>query len=292
MAALCLIEVHLNSMVSGSVSTVDTAIAKMGESNTMSNAVSTIKDIGINEILVGEATETINKVEVEAASDAINFALWTGTLAGVVAGIATALLLWIAKIIVVKWLQPTLADLLYKDAEIEGRWKASFSYASLDEHRLDDFVARIRQNERHRLKLFLEAATKKYKENLEIDINEAPIKKTKKDTSLELIESDDKDKKKTPANEFSITLERKGHVVTGTMLSIKGKNEGRHYKISGTFKNLILTATYESTDKKEIERGSLSLMLKHNGKCFYGYIVALDDEEHDLGAARTHWVRN
>ena len=91
---------------------------------------------------------------------------------------------------------------------------------------------------------------------------------------------------------FAVTLERKGHIVSGTMLGTTGGNEGRNYVISGSFRNLILTGTYESTDRSEIERGCFSLMLKNNGSCLHGYMVAYSDNDHELGAIRTTWSRH
>jgi hypothetical protein len=250
-------------------------------------------------INISAASPTIES-QIEAlipqTTDAVGFALWTGIFAGVVAGIVTAILMWLCKEVYVKSIKPNIANMLYRDAEVAGRWKAEFSYASLDEHRLDEFASNVRKNERHKIMKELNEVAKLAKQKKEKEINPSPetneVPETENKATIESKKNTAVIKKRAkPSNEFAVTLKRQGHNITGTMLCTKGHNEGRHYTLLGTFKNLILTGTYESTDTNEIERGTISLMLKHNGKCLNGHLVALSDEAHELRSLRTNWIR-
>ena len=252
-------------------------------------------EVFLTDVISG-ANSTISSVSdvlIPQSTSEIGFALWTGIIGGVVAGIITAVFLWLCRLVFVKSIQPRIADLLYRDAEIAGRWKAEFSYASMDEHRVDEFVNKVRNNERHRIMRFLnkaadEAKSQKGEDLTEKEVNPAP---TEKKTKPEVKQKKISVKNNKPNHEFAITLKRRGHNISGSMLCTKGSNEGRHYMLEGTFKNLILTAAYESTDKSEIERGTITLMLKNNGRCLNGYLVALSDEDHDLSSARTNWIK-
>lgn len=235
------------------------------------------------------AESTINNI-----TDSITISVWTGVLAGIV----TSVLIGLARKFWSSIIKPAIEDILYRDAKIEGRWKAQFSEASVDPQRVRRIIASTRKNEQSKLlnaiKQVAEAEkAKKIKEHIE-----APDEQAKKeDTAPE--KPNKSTEKKQVAEEshdwlhtFAVTLERKGHIVSGTMLGTTGGNEGRNYVISGSFRNLILTGTYESTDRSEIERGCFSLMLKNNGSCLHGYMVAYSDNDHELGAIRTTWSRH
>ncbi len=79
-----------------------------------------------------------------------------------------------------------------------------------------------------------------------------------------------------PSHE-TVTLKQKGSQVSG---EIEYDDEGQKiiYKFKGSFKNLILTATYESKDPQEYERGSFSLQYKQKKK-FKGQYVTFSKKE-------------
>ncbi len=87
-----------------------------------------------------------------------------------------------------------------------------------------------------------------------------------------------------------VTLKQRGSKVTG---EIKFDDEGKKiiYTFKGSYKNLILTATYESTDPKEIERGSFSIQYIQN-KRFKGQYVTFpqkQDYEAEFSATKYYW---
>lgn len=92
----------------------------------------------------------------------------------------------------------------------------------------------------------------------------------------------------------SVTLKQKGRQVKG---KIEYLDEGKKiiYKFKGSFDNLILTATYESTDPQEIERGSFSLQYKHKQrKKLKGQYVTFskkEDSEPEFIATEYYWER-
>lgn len=235
------------------------------------------------------AENTINNI-----ADSITLSVWTGVLAGIV----TSVLIGFARQFWSSIIKPAVEDILYRDAKIEGRWKAQFSEASADPQRVRRMIANARKNEQSKLlnaiKQVAEAEkAKKIKEQIE-----EPEEQVKKEEATPENSNKNTDKKQSIEDKhdwlhtFAVTLERKGHIVRGTMLGTTGGNEGRNYVISGSFRNLILTGTYESTDRSEIERGCFALMLKNNGSCLHGYIVAYSDNDHELGAIRTTWSRH
>ncbi|ENJ1743267.1 hypothetical protein AB0536_004699, partial [Vibrio parahaemolyticus] len=63
-----------------------------------------------------------------------------------------------------------------------------------------------------------------------------------------------------------VSLKRHGHEVKGKLICIKGGDEGEEYELSGSFRNLILTLTYESTDESSTDRGTLTLQCISSGE--------------------------
>ncbi len=74
-------------------------------------------------------------------------------------------------------------------------------------------------------------------------------------------------------NENIFVIHRKGNRIWGTVSSIDGAEKGEQWNFEGQFKYLIVTAIYESTNKKILDKGSMSLMLINNGKKFEGYLI-------------------
>ena len=75
------------------------------------------------------------------------------------------------------------------------------------------------------------------------------------------------------ANESIYTIKRKGHKVWGEIYSPNGMDKGKKWKFQGQFRDLIMTAIYESTNPRILDKGSTSLMLNHNGEKLTGCLV-------------------
>jgi len=78
----------------------------------------------------------------------------------------------------------------------------------------------------------------------------------------------------TYTDEERVEIYRVGHAVTGTITVTNGKNEGRTYNFIGSFRNLVLIATYHSKNESLLDRGTFCLLLTKNGnqlegKCSY-----------------------
>ena len=74
-------------------------------------------------------------------------------------------------------------------------------------------------------------------------------------------------------NESIYTIKRKGHRIEGVIYSPNGIDKGKSWSFHGRFKDLILTATYESSSPRILDKGSFSLMLKHNGEKLTGHLI-------------------
>ncbi len=89
----------------------------------------------------------------------------------------------------------------------------------------------------------------------------------------------------------TINLLRKGHNVTLTISRTSASDEGRTYLATGTFRNLILTGTYEASQRAFLDRGSFSLMLVNNGDTLCGYCSYYSDSAHLVKTAKYEWNR-
>ena len=76
-----------------------------------------------------------------------------------------------------------------------------------------------------------------------------------------------------------VRINRTAHSISGTIICKSGFGEGRSYAFGGSFRNLILSATFESQDRTTLERGSLALMLTNNGNTLRGYCAYYSDEK-------------
>lgn len=74
-------------------------------------------------------------------------------------------------------------------------------------------------------------------------------------------------------------LHQKGHHIHGTVTTTP-KNE--QFSIEGSFRNLIVTATYDTKNKSLVARGSLTLMLKNNGNNLNGYLSFYSFEKNEI----------
>jgi len=87
-------------------------------------------------------------------------------------------------------------------------------------------------------------------------------------------------------DEYILQLRRHGHRVEGILTCVHRPDDGSVYELAGSFKNLILTATYVSRDRGALDRGAWTLKLTHNGMEFEG-CGAYYSPEHDFIEAST-----
>ncbi len=77
-------------------------------------------------------------------------------------------------------------------------------------------------------------------------------------------------------------IRRSGHNISGRIIEIGGASKVHSYNIVGTFKNLILSGTYEPFSKDHMDRGAFSLMLLENGKKLEGFFSSYSDGDHRI----------
>lgn len=96
---------------------------------------------------------------------------------------------------------------------------------------------------------------------------------------------------KEGSNEFHeiVTLTQRGRKVSGTLVLKIVKQEDSEYTFAGTFKHLILTCTYQSTDPAEIEQGVFALRYTKSG--FKGQYVLISKQSENLISSDYMWAR-
>lgn len=87
-----------------------------------------------------------------------------------------------------------------------------------------------------------------------------------------------------------LRLKRAGYKVTGRTVCYEGYSEGNSYDLNGAFKNLILTCSYQIDHPRQIERGSMVLMLVNDGKVLKGHLLYYDDRSNSIMSAECAWV--
>jgi hypothetical protein len=89
-----------------------------------------------------------------------------------------------------------------------------------------------------------------------------------------------------------INLKRHGHAIIGLMTCRNGADEGEEYSLCGSFRNLLLPMTYESTDKNKSDRGTITLKSSHNGQRLIGEIAMYETRSGAIDTAQVIWFRN
>jgi hypothetical protein len=89
----------------------------------------------------------------------------------------------------------------------------------------------------------------------------------------------------------SVTLKRKGHSVTGTIVVTASSDTGKTYELDGRFKNLILTVSYSATDKSALDSGTFTLMLVDNGRRFNGVSSLYVDGQNKIESHKCTWSK-
>lgn len=219
---------------------------------------------------------------------------------GIISGIVTALIIFIFQILWKKNIVVWFENILYQEVHIEGEWSGFIvPYVGLKD--IDDiqkeiawkiFKSKMRQNNQ-------------LENNSEDDVNDENSQVVgqttakvfdnetgeEKEVSAEVTvhstnqntNNQTKDKKIkvniSPTPIFvKADFKRIGYKITGKIVEVGGASNIHTYDVNGSFKNLILTGTYESTNRNHIDRGSLSLMLLQNGQIFEGFFSSYGDD--------------
>lgn len=224
---------------------------------------------------------------------------------GVIAGVVTSLLILIFSIIWRSNITPWLENLLYKDTRIEGVWNGVLvpfiGIDEIDKRRINIAFGVIEKRRRKRKLKEAESSEEKSpgtgvsvsasaKENegdrdieAELIIKEAPEPDAHNSTD-ELIDRRFFIKIESGVSpiEIRVEIKRVGHSIKGNIVEIGGASDIHTYSFIGSFKNLILTGEYENQDCSHIDRGSLSLMLRKNGRNLEGFFSSYVDGDHNM----------
>jgi hypothetical protein len=97
----------------------------------------------------------------------------------------------------------------------------------------------------------------------------------------------------TPAGDSrqTVQVKRKGHRVYGTIRATGGAHEGMEYVFEGTYKSLLLTATYVSGKRDRLDRGSFTLMLTQGGRLLVGGEAAFITASNKVKWFKYEWSR-
>lgn len=89
-----------------------------------------------------------------------------------------------------------------------------------------------------------------------------------------------------------VNLKRHGHAIQGNMICKTGADDGEEYSICGSFRNLLLPLTYEASDKKKSDRGTITLMSSLNGERLIGEVAMYSTSTDSIETAQVIWFRN
>ena len=92
-------------------------------------------------------------------------------------------------------------------------------------------------------------------------------------------------------SEQHVVVKRKGYRVWGTIETIAGTPRNMKYNFEGTYKSLLLTATYEVANRERLDRGSFTLMLSRGGKELVGGEAAHLTNDNRVGYFKYEWTR-
>lgn len=236
--------------------------------------------------------------------------VYESLITGIISGIVTALIIFIIQILWRKNLLIWIENLLYQDVKIEGEWNGFIvPFIGLDE--LDkiqrDIAWRTFKRMRRENSINSKPRRKKRQESEQTTSATIYDEKTGKEETVEaqiilnskhngLEDSEQKERRTVVTLSASpivirADLKRNGHQIKGKILEIGGASDIHTYDIQGTFKNLILTANYESTSENHIDRGALSLMLIKNGEVLEGFFSSYNDSEHRMSPMKCYLTK-
>lgn len=224
---------------------------------------------------------------------------------GVIAGVVTSFLILIFSITWKSNITPWLENLLYKDTKIEDVWNGVLvpfiGIDEIDKRRINIAFGIIekrrrkgkqKENENREertsgtgISVSASAQEKEGGRDIEAEliIKEAP--EVESNNSIdELIDRKFFIKIGSGVSpiEVRVEIKRVGHSIKGNIVEIGGASDIHTYSFVGSFKNLILTGEYENQDCSHIDRGSLSLMLRKNGRHLEGFFSSYVDGEHNM----------
>lgn len=226
---------------------------------------------------------------------------------GIISGIVTALILFIVQILWRQNLLIWIENLLYQDVKIEGEWNGFIvPFIGLDE--LDKIQREIAWQKYSKMR---EENSLDINQNISSEDEEPTTNQTttatvyneqtgKEETvEAEIIFNRKKNNKESKKESTVITIstkpiivraeiKRTGHKISGKIIEIGGASDIHTYDIQGTFKNLILTASYDSTSESHIDRGALSLMLLKNGALLEGFFSSYNDNENCMSPMKCY----
>lgn len=224
---------------------------------------------------------------------------------GVIAGVVTSILILIFSIVWRSNITPWIENLLYKDTKIEGVWNGVLvpfiGIEEIDKRRVK-IAFGIVERRRRRRKQNTDEAQREQNNGTEISVSaKAQDGEAERDIEAELIIKDTPDSEKQDSQdelvdrkfflkigsglepiEVRVEVKRIGHSVMGQIVEIGGASDIHTYGFTGSFKNLILTGEYENEDCAHIDRGSLSLMLRKNGRSLEGFFSSYVDGDHHM----------
>lgn len=225
---------------------------------------------------------------------------------GVIAGVVTSLLILIFSIIWRSNITPWIENLLYKDTKIEGVWNGVLvpfvGIDEIDKRRIKVAFGIIERRRRKRKNKSGDENQGSEQESQSRAVS-ATVQDGGGDRDIEaelIIKNAPNDEQNGEQDELidrkffvkigagmapievRVEVNRVGHSITGHIIEIGGASDIHTYRFSGSFKNLILTGEYENQDCVHIDRGSLSLMLRENGRSLEGFFSSYADSDHRM----------
>ena len=239
----------------------------------------------------------------------LNTSTYKSWIDGIISGVVTAIILFIIQVFWKKNLLVFIENLLYQDVKIEGEWNGFIvPFIGLDElDKMQKELAWSRFKEMRKKNSFKseESLKPESKDNETNPMTTSATIYDEKTGKEEKVEAEIiYDKKNNSSNQstkersfISISakpivvraeLKRNGHKITGKIIEIGGASDIHTYEVNGTFKNLILTASYESSSENHIDRGALSLMLIQNGNLLEGFFSSYNDNDHCMSPMKCY----
>lgn len=90
----------------------------------------------------------------------------------------------------------------------------------------------------------------------------------------------------------TISLQRHGHEISGTIICNNGPDEGEKYRVTGSFRNLILALLYEVDDPVKVDRGTMTLRCIRNGQRLGGKVAFYSNQGDIINDCDVTWYRS
>lgn len=230
---------------------------------------------------------------------------------GIIGGVITSVLIFVFQILWKKNINVWFENLLYQDVCIEGEWTGYLipHLGIKDLDRIQRQLAFKIMKDRIRKEKATNQTAKEKTDTTVVDTeaeilpNDNNTTPTDNGVKAEIVlHHPDKGEQKTdndpqPQKKRTIVVEttmrikpitvrfeikRTGHKISGRLIEVSGVSQINSYSIDGVFKNLILSGTYDTFNKENMDRGAFSLMLVDNGKKLEGFFSVYNDDEHKI----------